>query len=153
MYKIYQVGYGDTIDVIATKVNSTVDELNKINGFDGTKIMMGDLIIVPNKKNNDDIFVKYQIKNGDTLYMIAKNYGINSNTLALLNGLNKDDYIYTNQEIIIPRENVKVYITKEGDTIDTVLNNFNTTIEELKKQNNNIYLEEDQLMVYKDNNM
>ena len=115
--------------------------------------MMGDLIIVPNKKNNDDIFVKYQIKNGDTLYMIAKNYGINPNTLALLNGLNKDDYIYTNQEIIIPRENVKVYITKEGDTIDTVLNNFNITFEELKKQNNNIYLEEDQLMVYKDNNM
>ena len=149
MYKIYQIEYGDTIEKIASKVGSTVEELNYINGLNGKEIFAGDLIIVPNKTNGNDMFVKYQIKNGDTLYMIAKNYGINADTLSILNGLNKDDYIYPNQEIIVPRENVMIYVTKEGDTMDTVLNNFDTNLEELKKQNNNIYLKEDQLLVYK----
>ena len=149
MYKIYQIEYGDTIEKIASKVGSTVEELNYINDLNGKEIFAGDLIIVPNKTNKNDVFVKYQIKNGDTLYMIAKNYGINADTLSILNGLNKDDYIYPNQEIIVPRENVMIYVTKEGDTMDTVLNNFDTNLEELKNQNSNIYLKEDQLLVYK----
>lgn len=152
MYKIYQVGYGDTIEGIADMIGTSVEELIKINGFNGNKLTMGDLIIVPNKNNTNDIFIKYQIKNGDTLYMIAKNYSIDPKTLAILNGLDIDDYIYPNQEIMIPNSNIDIYITKKGDTVDTLLNNFNITIDKLKADNKDIYLEENQLIIYKRDN-
>lgn len=151
MYKIYQVEYGDDLDIIANKVGSTVQELIEINSLNGRDIMAGELIIVPNRNNENDMFIKYIVKSGDTLYMIAKNNGVNINLLAILNGLNKDDYIYPNQEIIIPKENVMIYITKKGDTIDTILNKFGTTLEDLRKSNK-IYLEEDQLIAYKRDN-
>ena len=151
MYKIYQVGYGETIESIADMVGITIDELNEINGFNGKEVMMGDLIIVPNK-NNSEIFNKYLIKNGDTLYMIAKNYNVNPKTLAILNGLDMDDYIYPNQEIIIPNDNIDIYVTKNGDTMETLLNNFNTTLERLEKDNKNIYLQENQIIIHKRDN-
>ena len=150
MYKIYQVGYGDTIESIADMVGTTVDELNEINGFNGKEVIMGDLIIVPNKNNT--MFTKYLIKNGDTLYMIAKNYNVNPKTLAILNGLDMDDYIYPNQEIIIPNDNIDIYVTKNGDTMETLLNNFNTTLERLEKDNKNIYLQENQIIIHKRDN-
>ena len=149
MYKIYQVGYGDTVESIANMLGISVEELNTINGFNGNKLMMGDLIIVPNKSNTSDVFIKYKIKNGETLYMIAKNNDIDVDTLALLNGLNKDDYIYVDQEIIIPKDTIDVYVTRKGDTIDMVLSNLNTTLEKLKENNNDIYLKEDQLIIHK----
>ena len=150
MYKIYQVGYGDTIESIADMVGTTVDELNEINGFNGKEVIMGDLIIVPNKNNT--MFTKYLIKNGDTLYMIAKNYNVNPKTLAILNGLDMDDYIYPNQEIIIPNDNIDIYITKNGDTMETLLSNFNTTLERLNMDNKNIFLQEDQIIIRKRDN-
>lgn len=154
MYKIYQVEFGDTIDSIASKVGTTVEDLIKINGMNGTSLMAGDLIIVPspNSDSNNEMFIKYNVQNGDTLYMIARNYNIDLDTLTSLNGLNKEDYIYPNQEIIIPKENILMYVTKDGDTIQTILDNFNITLDKLMMDNNNIYLKEDQLIINKRDN-
>ena len=46
MYKIYKVSMGDTLSSIAKKFNTTIDNLQNINGID--YINMGELIIVPN---------------------------------------------------------------------------------------------------------
>ena len=151
MYKIYQVEYGDDLNKIASKVGSSIEELDNINGLNGRNIMVGELIIVPNNKSNN-IFMKYKIKNGDTLSLIADTYGVSVDTLAALNGLNKANYIYPNQEIIIPKENVNIYVTKKGDTIETLLNTFDTTLEKLQDNNKNIYLQEDQIVILKKDN-
>ena len=153
MYKIYQVEFGDTIDSIASKVGTSIEDLIKINGMDGASLMAGDLIIVPNPNdNNNEMFIKYNVQNGDTLYMIARNYNVDLDTLISLNGLNKEDYIYPNQDLIIPKENINIYITKKDDTINTLLKNFNITYDDLLKNNDNIYLKEDQLIIYKKEN-
>lgn len=147
MYKIYQIEYGDTLDIIANKVNTTVDNLKMINGIDESDIMAGNLIIVPN--NTSELFTMYTVKKGDTIYNIAAMYNIDPNTLLKLNGLNKDDYIYPGNELTIPNENVDVYITNENDTVVDVLNNLGVDIMTLARENNKIYVLEDQLMVHK----
>ena len=73
----------------------------------------------------------YEIKKGDTLYQISKDYNVNTKLLAELNGLNIDDYIYPGQTILVPKKNVSYYITKEGDTIKSVSKVFQVTEEEL----------------------
>lgn len=147
MYKIYQIEYGDTLDIIAQKTNTTVDNLKKINGIDESDIMAGNLIIVPN--NTNELFETYLVQNGDTVYSIARMYNINPDTLLKLNGLNEDDYIYTGSEITIPKENVDIYITEYNDTVNDVLNNLGVDITTLTRENNKIYVLEDQLMVHK----
>lgn len=148
MYKIYQVEYGDTIDIIANKTSTTSDNIKKINGFNSDKdLVVGSLIIVP--KNNNEYFKTYIVQSGDSIYSIAKLYNIDPSTLLMLNGLNKSDYIYPNQELTIPSDDIDIYITKDGDTIDYIINNFGISAEELNKENEKIYVLEDQLIIHK----
>ena len=142
MYKIYQVEMGDTIESLSRKFGITNEELININGLTGP-VVEGQLIIVPNTNN---IFATYTIKQRDSMYSIASRYNTNEDYLLKINGLDKNDYIYPNQQILVPKENVEIYITKENDTLKGVANNFRISIEELVNQNNEIYLKEEQLL-------
>ena len=148
MYKIYQIEYGDTIEGIANKTGTTPDNIKIINGFKGDKdLVVGSLMIVPRSEN--PLFQSYVVKQGDSIYSIARSFNVNPDTLLLLNGLNKNDYIYPNQEITIPLKDVTVYITKEGDTIDFIINNLGIDANTLNKENKRILVLEDQLIIHK----
>ena len=94
-------------------------------------------------------FEYYQIKQGDNLYQIAKKYNINPDLLANINGLNDSDYIYPNQILLIPKSGYSYYITKEGDTLDSVINTFSESKEKFLDENRVIYLLSGQLFVKK----
>ena len=106
------------------------------------------MIIVPNNQN-DDWFDTYIVQKGDNLYAIAQKYNISLIDLLNINGLDKDDYIYPNQEIMVPKKNVKVIITKEDDTLNSASKRLGMNTEEMLYQNDNIYLLPEQLLVYK----
>lgn len=146
MYKIYKVTSGDTFESIAKKFNTTVKDLQEIN--DKTYITMGELIIVPNNQN-DSWFDIYTVEKGDNLYNIANKYNISLKDLLDINGLDKDNYIYPGQEIMVPKDNVKVIITSNEETINSASKRLGLNNEELLYQNDNIYLLPEQLLVYK----
>lgn len=148
MYRIYQVEYGDTIDNIAEKTGTTPTNIKNINGInDNNDLIVGSLIIVP--KLEQQLFEKYTVKTGDSIYSISMMYGSDPNTLLLLNGLTKDEYIYPNQEIIVPKQDIVVYVTKQGDTLDMITKNLQIDINTLNNENEKIYVQEDQLIVHK----
>ena len=148
MYRIYQVEYGDTIDKIASKTGTTASNIKNINGFDSdSDLVVGSLIIVPRQESQ--AFQIYIVKQGDTMYSIARTFDVNPDTLLILNGLNKNDYIYPNQEIIVPMENVDVYVTKSGDTLSYIIDNLGIDANTLNKENDKIFIVEDQLIVHK----
>lgn len=136
MYKIYQVG-NETLEEIARKLNTTIDEIVKLNGT--SNIITGSYIIVPTNKD----FTTYLVKQGDNIYSIAKKSGIDYETLLKINGLNPNDYIYPDQEIIIP--NRKIYVTKENETIKDVINKLN--IDNIKNIED-LYLVKDQMIKF-----
>ena len=149
MYDIYVIEQGDTLEGISKKFNITPSNLYKLNGFNPDYILQtGNQIIVP--KNNNPYFYYYTIKQGDNLYRIAQRYHINENLLAQINGLEKNDYIYPNQVIAIPKEGVNIYITKEGDTLMGIINGIKANISVLLSENPNIYLLPDQIIIYKE---
>jgi len=95
------------------------------------------------------MYEKYIIKKGDTIYGISRQYNINPELLSLINGLNMNDYIYENQEILIPKSGYSYYLTKSGDNLEEVINLFNIDYNEFKRVNDKILLEEGQLFSYK----
>lgn len=150
MYDIYTIQNGDTIESIANKYNVTPYILYQLNGFSPDYVLIvGNNIIVP--KMSSVYFDYYTIKKGDNLYNIASKYDINYDILALINGLDPDDYIYPNQVIGVPKNGVKYYVTKEYDTLIDISNKLNANINDILNQNNNLYLLSDQLIVYKPN--
>lgn len=144
MYKIYKVSMGDTLSSIAKKFNTTIDNLQNINGID--YINMGELIIVPNNSNND-FFDIYTIEKGDSLYKIAQKYNISLIDLLNINGLDKDNYIYPGQEVLVPKKNINMIITKEEETIDSASERLGLDRMDLLSQNDNIYLMPEQLLI------
>lgn len=136
MYKIYQVG-NETLEDIAKKLNTNVDEIVRLNGT--SNIISGSYIIVPANKD----FTTYIVKQGDNIYSIAKNNGVDYETLLKVNGLDQNDYIYPNQEIIIP--NKKIYVTKENETIKDIINKLN--INNIKNIED-LYLLKDQMIKF-----
>lgn len=148
MYRIYNVKLGETLNDIAQKYNTTVDDLRKINGWRSDyNVNHGEQLVVPIIRQQ--LFDTYIVMQGDTLYDIARRYNVSVDNLALLNGLDKQDFIYPGQEILVPKKDVKFYITKAGDTIVSVADYFETTIENLLEQNSVIYLLPEQLLTYK----
>lgn len=145
MYDVYQIMVGDTIESIANRYGTTSEVLRRMNPSSGFGV--GSTIIVP---RINEYFEMYNIVKGDTLYEIARRYNTDYNLLAILNGLNVADYIYPNTIIMVPKKDVKYYITKENDTINAVNSMLDGDISKLLGQNNNIYLKEGQLIVYKD---
>ena len=91
----------------------------------------------------------YEIKKGYSLYKISKEFNVNTKLLAELNGLNIDDYIYPDQVLLIPKKDVSYYITKDGDTLYTVSNIFDTKESNIVSQNKTIYLLPGQMIFFK----
>lgn len=146
MYDIYVVMPNDTLDSIANKYNVSIDMIKQFNGYD-IELRPGMKLLIP--KNNSKYFSYYVINKGDTLYKIASDNNINANLLAELNGINLDDYIYPNQVLLVPKAGSILYFTQIGDTLLDVSKKFKTSIDNLLKENENIYLQPEQLIVYR----
>ena len=59
MYTIYNVGYGDSLEKIASYYNTDVETLKEINNYpDNYSVSMGEQVIVPNIRNNRFITIK-----------------------------------------------------------------------------------------------
>ena len=97
----------------------------------------------------NEYYEYYTIKSGDNLYQISKKYNINPELLSALNGLNLTDYIYPGQVLMIPKSGFSYYLTKSGDTLETVANTFDSSISQLLNDNKVIYLLDGQLLVKK----
>lgn len=145
MYKTYQVENNETLNDIAAKLGTDLNLLKDLNGV--SNVSEGDLIVIPNR---DSVWYQnYTISAGDTLYSIAIKNDISLENLLTINGLEKDDYIYPNNELLIPKKNIGTYITKMGDTLNGLTDLLNVSFDDIIKQNEKIYLLEDQLIIYK----
>lgn len=148
MFERYRLEKNDDLFSIAKKYNTTVKALQDINNiYYLDSLREGMEIIVPSETK--EYFNYYKVEKGDSLYAIARRYNINPELLASMNGLNLADYIYPNQQLLIPKNGYSYYITAEGDTIDEVIKVFNSNKDKFLNENKTIYLMEGQLLVNK----
>jgi LysM repeat protein len=110
---MHQVVEGDNLYQIAKKYNTTVDVLMKINQLENAALKKGQWLKIKateistddnpswkkDEKNGYNIKI-HKVKQGETLMMIAKKYGINISVLQELNSL-ADSKIDINQQLII----------------------------------------------------
>jgi len=95
---------------------------------------------------------QYVVKQGDSLYKIAKEYGVTVNDLLEANGL-KNALIYPNQVLIIPLNNngeiyFVEYVVMENDSLESIADKYKVSLNELNNYNNleKLYLSTDQVL-------
>jgi LysM repeat protein len=91
---------GETLYSISNQYNLTVAELKHLNNLQSDLVKIGQRLKVRNLNNESDNsnLDSVIVKSGDTLYSIAKKYGISVKTLKQLNNL-VDNQIVIGQKL------------------------------------------------------
>jgi len=133
----YKIMSGDTLYSIANKLDTTVNELKKLNNLTSNILSVGQVLKIPTKIVDIGDTELYQVKAGDTLYSIANNYGISVNELKTINNLD-NNYLAIGQLLNVPSglSLVNSYIVSSGDTLYSIAKKFDTTVPKLKEANN-----------------
>ena len=146
MYDTYVIENDDTLEIISSKFNTSPEIIKQLNGYN-LNLIPGTSLVVP--RITSKYFDYYTVNKGDTLYKIANENNIDADLLSQLNGINKSDYIYPNQTLLIPKAGSILYFTAAGDTLSEIAKGLNVSLDKLISQNDNIYLQPEQLIVYK----
>ena len=133
----YKVVKGDTLYSIANKLDTSVDEIKKINNLSSNILSIGQVLKIPTKVVDLGDTEIYQVKSGDTLYSIANRYGISLSELKAINNLD-NDLLSIGQLLNVPSglSLVNTYTVSSGDTLYSIAKKFNTSVSEIKEVNN-----------------
>ena len=150
----YKVKKGDTLWDISKKYGISIKELYKLN----PKLKKRKYLI-PGEKlclKEEERYITYRVKRGDTLIKIAKKFGVSVKELKKVNNL-KGNVIRVGQKLKIPlktklkkevvkkerrrkrassRKRVIIYRVKKGDSLIKIAKKFGVSVREIKFLNN-----------------
>jgi len=140
----YTVQSGDSLWKIANRYGVTVDELISANNLTNTTLQIGDVLIIPSRIEEPEIpevappssnVIEYIVKSGDSLYSIAKKYGITARELQEYNNL-PSTLLSIGQVLQIPTvDSYITYYVQSGDNLYNIARQYNTTVDEIRRLN------------------
>ena len=152
----YKVRRGDTIGEIAQKFGVTQAEIRKWNGLSSNKLIAGKIIKIHSSANTPalgDNTIKtsatvnyYEVKSGDTIEKIARLFKVSSASIIAWNNI-KNNKLLVGQRLKIysdsgisdvkskNSQSTKFYEVKKGDTLYSIAENNNITVDKLKSIN------------------
>lgn len=110
-----------------------------MNKLTSNVLTIGQVLRIPDIVEKSDTSV-YYVKKGDTLYGIAKSYGVSVDDIKRLNNLNSNS-LSIGQELLIPglfsgnTASVNVYTVVKGDSLYKIANLYGISVDELKSLN------------------
>lgn len=132
----YIVQKGDSLWSIANKFNMTVSKLKNLNNLTNNLLSIGQVLKIKDSSNNGK--TTYTVQKGDSLWVIANKYGITTEELKSYNNLTSN-LLSIGQVLKIPQGKTStenIYTVKKGDSLWTIANRYNTTVEKIKVLNN-----------------
>lgn len=130
----YTVKSGDTLYGIASKYNTTVDELKSLNNLTSNTLSIGQTLKIPSGTTSNNTST-YTVVKGDTLYGIANKYNTTVDELKSLNNLTSNT-LSIGEVLKVPSSGNVTYTVKSGDTLYSIAREFGTTISAITDLNN-----------------
>lgn len=132
----YVVKKGDSLWSIASKNNTTVNELKTLNNLNSNTLSIGQILIIPTPNPQTNNQLTYIVKKGDSLWLIANKYDTTVNKIKSANNLTSNT-LSIGQVLTIPSSSSYImYTVKQGDSLWLIANKYNTTIDKIIKLNN-----------------
>lgn len=138
--KTYRVAPGDTLFLIAQRHGTTVEYLMRQNGLSDATIYPGQTLELGKNSRAGDSSPggAHLVRPGESLYIIARRYGVSVEALKAANGLS-GNYIEAGQRLVIPSGGGAggngYHTVQPGETLYLVATRYGTTVEALKYAN------------------
>jgi membrane-bound lytic murein transglycosylase D len=162
----YKVKRGDTISTIALRYNISTKALRQTNKLNSHMITVGQTLLIPTDRSNSPATLNQEVamtssiesepintikaepqnhtvKNGDTLWNIAKRYNVSHLAIAQWNNIKPTSTLKIGQTLLLdtslPNQVVSEtvrYQVQEGDTISEIAMKFKLNSHDIIKWNN-----------------
>lgn len=130
----YVVQKGDSLYSIAKKYGITVDSLINANDLTSNLIYPNQIIVIPKRNASGNVyFEEYVVLDNDTIEKIANYFNIDPSNITKYNDITKL-ILAPNQVIKVPFE-YELYRITDEDTLESILEQTNMTLEELLMAN------------------
>jgi len=91
--------------------------------------------------DNNDEFVTHEVTNGDTLWSLSKEYNTPLKLIVAINNVEDEDTLSIGQIIKIPQDNIQddnndLHIVKKGETLWSIAQECNLSIDQIIAANN-----------------
>ena len=161
----YQVQSGDNLGAIAQAHHTSIDIIKQVNELNGNSIFQDDYLLVPvalksldqytlsktqrlatikdKRQRSEHAKLTHIIKQGDSLWDLARKYKVSTRALAKWNGIAPKDPIYPGKKLVVWLPNDKpsgivrniTYIVKNGDSLARIGQKFNVKINDIVNWN------------------
>ena len=124
---------------IANKYGLTVNELKQLNQLTSDVLSIGQVLNVSNSSTPTtptNPSNTYTVKSGDSLYSIARRYGITVDALKSANG-KTSNLLSIGEVLVIPTtaSTTRTYVVKTGDSLWKIASNYGVSVNTLKQAN------------------
>ena len=134
----YIVKSGDSLWSIANKFNTTVNAIKNLNNLTSNNLSIGQVLQIP-VSTSTGTGNTYTVKSGDSLWSIANKFNTTVDAIKNLNNLTSNN-LSIGQVLQIPVSTSSgtgnTYTVKSGDSLWSIANKFNTTVDAIKNLNN-----------------
>jgi membrane-bound lytic murein transglycosylase D len=140
----HRVKSGETLSSIADKYSITVSDLASVNHISKKKqIIKGSVLKIPQsgqpvEKPTEDKFITYNVRQGDSLFTLAKKFDTTARKIKEMNKL-KADSLKVGQALKIaagPLQGLDTYKVKNGDTMSNIAQQHNMDLNDFLRINN-----------------
>ncbi len=131
----YIVRKGDTLGKIAKRHGLSINQIAKANNLKNKKIVrIGQKLVIPVLPSQE---IRYSVKKGDTLEIIAQQHGVTVSQMTAANKLTNSDLLAVGQELIIPskQQPLTTYTVRKGDSLAAIANNYGITVSDILRHN------------------
>ena len=147
-YAFHRVRRGETLSSIARKYRTSVRTIRSLNNIGRSNLIVaGKRLKVPYSATSSNVVkvkpiiippgekIKYKVKSGDNLWIIARRYNTTTRKIMAASGINST-YLYINQTLYIPSpqtiqptgEGMSNYWVKSGDSPFLIAKNHNMSL-------------------------
>lgn len=164
----YRIRNGDSLSVIARRHDTTPEVIRVANNVRGNVIRAGDHLMIPTATRSLASYsqsadqrlsrtqnvprggakVEYTVRQGDSLWEVARRYGVSTRSLAKWNGMAPGDTLSVGRSLVVwttkaappaaaPNGTTRKirYTVRSGDSLYTIAQRFRVTINQLKRWN------------------
>ena len=130
---VYNVQPRDSLYAIATKFGVSIEELIRLNRLQDNTIYINQQLVIPEENASD----YYVVQAGDSLYSLSQRFETTVQNIKRLNDL-PSNMINIGQRLKISEEYERQteYVVKAGDSLYSIANRYNTTVESIVVLNN-----------------